>query len=157
MILNKLEAGVHPGEFPRRAKLGAEGESHRGAPPLKYSTTPRTGVRPFRATSKQKFERFNLAPWPTSSSLLITLLQLLITLLIPLVHFFGGGFIVRAGNIPENSGRTLGGIHGLNTRFFEAQGFLSVNRSEAIEKQLTDIGERDGIAARDTLQGDLPD
>ena len=32
-----------------------------------------------------------------------------------------------------------------------------MNRSEAIEKQLTDIGERDGITARDALQRHLPD
>lgn len=32
-----------------------------------------------------------------------------------------------------------------------------MNRSEAIEQQLTDIGERDGIAAWNALQGDLPD
>src|SRR5260370_31715307 len=42
-------------------------------------------------------------------------------------------------------------------RFFQAQRFLSIDSTEAIEQQLADIGERDGVAARNAFQSDLPD
>src|SRR5260370_34947645 len=45
----------------------------------------------------------------------------------------------------------------MRPRFFEAQRFLSIDSTEAIEQQLADIGERDGVAARNALQSDLPD
>lgn len=41
--------------------------------------------------------------------------------------------------------------------FFEAQRVFSIDGAEAIEKQLADISQSDGVTARDVLQGDLLD
>src|SRR5260370_37533127 len=45
----------------------------------------------------------------------------------------------------------------MHPRFFQAQRFLSIDSTEAIEQQLADIGERDGVAARNAFQSDMPD
>ena len=52
-------------------------------------------------------------------------------------------------------GGRFGRIQCLNARFFQTQILLSIDSAEAIEKQLADISERDGVAARDAFQSDL--
>src|SRR5580704_2829347 len=66
------------------------------------------------------------------------------------------GFIGRPGNIPNDAGREFGGCQCLNPSFFHAQRFLSIDSTEAIEQQLADVGECDGVAARNAFQSDLP-
>jgi len=65
------------------------------------------------------------------------------------------GLVWRAGNIPNNIGRAFRGGQCLNSLCFQAQGLFPIEGAEAVEKQLADTGERNGVVARDAFQGDL--
>ena len=66
-----------------------------------------------------------------------------------------GWFVRRPGNIPDDVRRPVLRLQFLKSRLFQTHTLLSIERAEAIEKQLTDIGQRDSVATRDALQGDL--
>ncbi len=61
------------------------------------------------------------------------------------------------GQIPNDLRRALRLGERLDALFFQQQLVLSIGRAEAIEQELTDVGECDGVAARDALQRNLPD